>query len=648
MRGASTWQTNTFSALPRATLSASLCGTMRFQASILACALGAAAACRTTSPEPVDAIVMDIHSHSEPASVRVTHVSLDLTVDFERKRLHGSVELALDRRDPRAPLVLDQQGLAIESVSGTDGSARQFEIGVEEHELGSALTIHLLPADRGVRVRYATTEKALALQWLDPAQTADKQHPFLFTQGEAVFTRTWIPLQDSPGVRVTYDATIHVPASLTAVMSAEHVDEGSLEQSGTRAFRFRMPHPIPCYLIALAVGDIAFEPISARCGVWAEPSVVSRARAELSDTERMVQSAESLFGPYRWGRYDLIVLPPSFPFGGMENPCLTFATPTILAGDKSLVSLVAHELAHSWSGNLVTNATWRDFWLNEGFTVYFEQRIMEAVYGRERAVMEEQLSKADLVREMSELEPRDQVLHIDLAGRHPDEGFSGVPYNKGALFLMRLEELYGRERLDRFLTSWFDGHPFQSVTTETFLSFLDRELFARDRNLAAKVDLEAWLNAPGLPRDCPNPTSPLLALVDGQIRSFAETKDPARLDTRGWVTQQWIHFLEGVGKGIDAEQMARLDAAFHLTESGNSEVVCVWFRLAIQCGYTPAEGPYESFLMNVGRRKFLEPLYKELAKTSEGIKRARAIYARARPRYHAVSSGTIDEILGAP
>ncbi|MBL8857143.1 MAG: M1 family metallopeptidase [Planctomycetes bacterium] len=583
---------------------------------------------------------MDIHSHAQPTRVRVTHVSLDLDVDFAAKRLTGTAELTLDRRDATAPLVLDQQGLAIESVTGTDGSPRVFEVAPEHDHLGSAFTIQLAAQDAKVRVHYATTEHALALQWLDPEQTAGGKHPFLFTQGQAVFTRTWIPLQDTPGVRVTYDATIRVPPALTAVMSAERVGEG---QNGV--FRFRMPHAIPSYLIALAVGDIAFKPISKRSGIWAEPSVVAVAHAELEDTEKMIQSAEKLFGPYRWGRYDLIILPPAFPFGGMENPCLTFATPTILAGDKSLVSLVAHELAHSWSGNLVTNATWRDFWLNEGFTVYFETRIMEAVYGKERAVMEMQLSKADLIREMAELAPVDQVLYVELAGRHPDDGFSGVPYNKGALFLMRLEEVYGRERFDGFLRSWFDAHPFQSVTTADFMAFLERELLASDPVKARQIDLDVWLNHPGLPADCPDPRSPLLALVDRQVALFVETKDPARLDTRGWVTQQWLHFLEGVGGSIDADQMARLDGTFHLTGSGNSEVLCVWLRLAVQCSYSPADAALESFLMRVGRRKFLQPLYKELAKTPAGLERARAIYTRARPKYHAVSSGTMDEIL---
>ncbi len=406
-----------------------------------------------------------------------------------------------------------------------------------------------------------------------------------------------------------------------------------------------MDRPIPSYLIALACGRLEFRKISDRCGVWAEPSVVDRARSEFADTEKMVQAAEALFGPYRWGRYDLLVLPPSFPFGGMENPCLTFATPTVLAGDRSLVSLVAHELAHSWSGNLVTNATWSDFWLNEGFTVYFEGRIMERLYGTERARMEQQIGLADLEREMKELSPRDQVLHVDLRGRHPDDGFSGIPYVKGALFLQRVEEVFGRGLFDRFLRSYFDTHAFQSITTGEFVRYLRKELFAQDQALAATIDLETWLEKPGLPADAPRAQSKPLAEVERQIERWNQGAAPADLVTRGWVTQQWLHFLEGIAASLDAAGMSKLDDAFHFTNTGNCEVLDVWLRLAIATGFHAADVRLEEFLTTVGRRKYLEPLYKELAKTEDGKQRARAIYATARPRYHAAATASIDEIL---
>jgi len=583
---------------------------------------------------------MDIHSHCEPDRACVTHASLDLEVDTGKKELRGSVVLSLLRTDREAPLVLDAKGLAIESVTGSDGGVRLWQLGPDDPNLGSALTVELAWADTSLRIAYRTTARSEALQWLDPDQTADRSAPFLFTQGESILTRTWIPLQDSPGVRITYDARVRCPGGLTAVMSAE---QAGRDPDG--GFRFRMDRPIPPYLVALACGKIEFRRISDRCGVWAEPSVVDRAHEEFGDTEKMVQAAEALFGPYRWGRYDLIVLPPSFPFGGMENPCLTFATPTVLAGDRSLVSLVAHELAHSWSGNLVTNATWSDFWLNEGFTVYFEGRIMEKIYGAERARMEAQIGLADLEREMKELAPRDQVLRIDLGGRHPDDGFSEVPYVKGALFLQRIEELFGRGRFDRFLRSYFDSHAFKSITTAQFVEYLRKELLSQDRALAAQVDLHLWLDEPGLPPDAPRAQSKALAEVDRQIEKWKAGKDPAGLDTREWVTQQWLHFLEGIAESLDSASMAKLDEAFRFTQTGNDEILDVWLRIAIARGYAAADERLESFLMTVGRRKYLEPLYKELAKTEAGKQRAQSIYARARPRYHAVTTSSIDEIF---
>ncbi|MFO0980331.1 MAG: M1 family metallopeptidase [Planctomycetota bacterium] len=589
---------------------------------------------------PLRADAMDTHSHSRPAQVRVKHVSLDLTLDFNARQARGSVRLDCERHDPGAPLVLDARGIAIEAVSGSDGSPRAFELSPEDVNLGSALAITLAPGDHSVSVRYHTTERADALQWLTPEQTAGKKQPFLFTQGESIFTRTWIPLQDSPSVRVTYDATIRAPAELTAVMSAEQLGKGS-----DGAFHFRMTQKIAPYLIALACGDLAFRPISKRCGVWAEPSVVDAAAGELADTEAMVARAESVFGPYRWGRYDLLILPPAFPFGGMENPCLTFATPTILAGDKSLVSLVAHELAHSWSGNLVTNATWSDFWLNEGFTVYLEGRIMEAVFGAERYTMETVLGIAELENEMQELEPRDQILHVDLKGRHPDDGFSSVPYQKGAALLERLAEVFGRKNFDQFLAAYFAAHEFESITTEEFLGFLERELLRKHPDLAPQVDLDLWVYQPGLPPDLPRPRSVALERVDRTREAWQQGSPASALDTSGWVTQQWLRFLEGLPATVSAEQLADLDRAFHVTATGNCELLCTWLRLGIEHGYGPSHDRLLEFLMNVGRRKYLKPLYAAMAKTDAGLKEARAIYAKARPRYHAVSSGTLDKIL---
>lgn len=584
----------------------------------------------------------DLHSHAEPHRVAVTHLDLELALDFDRQVAHGQVTHRLRRTDPTAPLVLDVQDLRLRSVHDQDGQVLRFALGACDPELGQALSIELQPGSSSVTVRYETSPDAAALQWLAPAQTSGGRRPFLFTQGQAILTRSWIPLQDSPAIRVTWNARIHAPAGLRPVMSAaRHAAVDGRPDSHD----FAMPLPVPSYLIALACGDLDRREISPRCAVWAEPSLVDAAAREFADMESMVTACEQLFGPYRWGRYDVLVLPPSFPFGGMENPCLTFATPTVLAGDRSLVALIAHELAHSWSGNLVTNATWRDFWLNEGFTVYLENRIMEHVYGRDRAAMEIALGLQGLARELASLPASDQVLHIDLRGRNPDDGMTQVPYEKGAAFLRRLEQQFGRERFDAFLRRWFDEHAFQSVTTAQFLGFLDQQLLRTDPVAAAPVDVEKWITAPGLPADAPGADSALFAAADAEAARWRDGAAATALHTKGWVTQQWLRFLGSLDR-VPADRMAELDHAFGFTRSGNSEILASWLGLAIRNDYRPADRRLELFLLGVGRRKFLKPLYEELLRTSAGRERALAIYRRARPRYHAVAVRTLDELLG--
>ncbi|MDE0914211.1 MAG: M1 family metallopeptidase [Planctomycetota bacterium] len=604
-------------------------------AGLLACAQG-------PLPAPVDA-----HSLSRPDQVLVQHVSLDLNLDFEGQRVHGRATLELERIDTGAPLILDTHGLVIEAVRGADGGERQWTLGKEQGRLGRALSIQLIGDDAAVSVLYSSGEGAEALQFLVPSQTDGGQQPFLFTQGQAILTRSWIPLQDSPAVRITYDATIRAPRDLTVLMSAGSrngptpVLEGSKDVAPTDLWRFRMENAIPSYLIALACGELASHDVSERCAIWAEPGVLASAAAEFADVERMVQCAEGLFGAYQWGRYDLLVLPPAFPYGGMENPTLTFLTPTTIAGDQSLVSIIAHELAHSWSGNLVTNATWEDFWLNEGFTVYCEGRIMEELYGQERANMEGLLAWQNLEQELKALEPWQTVLNIDLAGHHPDDGFSGVPYNKGALFLKRVEECVGREALDPVLEEWFSAGSFQSRSTQEWRTYL-LEAFP---DLSAQMDVGEWLDAPGLPSDAPRPESDALTRVDGELQRLAEGSPCSELNSDGWVTGQWLRFLNGLPVGIGAKAMAELDLNFGFGVNGNSEILFAWLRLAIREGYSKADERLEEFLTTVGRRKFLMPLYEELCATPEGRARAEIIYRKARPGYHAVSAISLDSLF---
>jgi leukotriene A-4 hydrolase/aminopeptidase len=566
---------------------------------------------------------------------------------FDQKILRGSATLTIERVNPQArALTLDTRDLKISKIeTSTDGkkfTETTFRTGDKDPILGSPLTIDIGERATRIRISYETSPQASGLQWLDPLQTAGKKHPFVFTQSQAIHARSWIPLQDTPSVRLTYTARVRTPRNLLAVMSAEN-DPRAVRNGN---YFFRMRQPIPSYLIALAVGDLVFAPLGPRTGVYAERPVIKKAAREFADTEKMVATTEKLYGRYRWGRYDLLVLPPSFPFGGMENPRLTFATPTVIAGDKSLVSLVAHELAHSWSGNLVTNATWSDFWLNEGFTTYLERRIIEALYGRDREEMEAALGKQDLMHEIEAFDDRDEILHIDLAGRDPDDGATRVPYEKGALFLRHLEETFGRARFDRFLKSYFAHFAFQSITTADFIDYLKKNLLDLSPALAAKIPLDEWIFKPGLPTSAPSPKSDAFAKVERQADAWIKGEvTAAKLNTRGWTTQEWLHFLRHLPLQLERARMEELDRTFRLTESGNSEIAHQWLLMAIRNRYEAAYPRLEEYLISIGRRKLIKPLYEELVKTPEGKERAAAIYRKARPGYHPIAVATIDEIV---
>ncbi len=594
------------------------------------------------------AAVPDVHSFANPAESRVTHVELDLAADFAAKRLRGSATLNLDVAPGAEEVILDTRDLQIHAVTDASGRPLEYRFGDADPNLGRALHVELPSGVRRIVVRYETSPEAGALQWLTPEQTAGKRHPYLFSQGQAILTRSWIPTQDSPGIRQTYAARITVPGELRAVMSAEMLTPEGEAVPGGRRFHFRMSEPIPPYLIALGVGDLAFQALGPRTGVYTEPALLEASAYEFAELEKFVDAAEALYGPYRWGRYDILVLPPSFPFGGMENPRLTFATPTILAGDRSLVSLVAHELAHSWSGNLVTNATWSDFWLNEGFTTYFENRIMEALYGEERAVMLRHLGHRDLLAEIESMSgaPGDTRLHIDLSGRDPDDGMTAIPYDKGAAFLRMLELAVGRERFDAYLRAYFERHAFQPMTTARFVEDLRTHLIRGDAALEARLMLDEWIYGTGLPANAPVPRSAAFERVDVEASAFLGGRPAAQLATSGWTTQEWMHFLGSLPETLSVAQLAELDRAFSLSRQGNSEIRFAWLRHVIHNRYQPGVASLEEFLLSQGRRKFVLPLFTQLMEEGEwGQTIARDLYARARGRYHPVTTGSVDAVV---
>jgi leukotriene-A4 hydrolase len=584
---------------------------------------------------------LDTHTYARPKEAVTKHLSLNLDVNFEKKQLKGYAKWYIENSNTKE-IRFDTRDLMIEKVTiGEDEKPTKFRVSKNVDKFkGAALIVDIEPTTEVVTIYYATSPtKAAALDWVAPALTADKNHPALFTQGQAILTRTWIPCQDSPGIRITYDATMRVPKDLMAVMSATNPQK----KSADGVYTFEMKQPIPAYLIALAVGDLEFRPIGDRTGIYAEPSVIDAAANEFADMEKMLIAAENLYGAYDWERYDVIVLPPSFPFGGMENPRLTFATPTIIAGDRSLTSLIAHELAHSWSGNLVTNATWDDFWLNEGFTVYFERRIMEALYGEDYANMLSVLGHQDLVSDIHDLEDADTHLKLDLKDRDPDDGMTDIAYEKGFFLLRLIEETVGRKQFDFFLNNYFTENAFKVMDTEEFIVYINSQLLDADPQAKEKIRLEEWIYGAGIPDNCPKVNSTKFKEVDKALLSFTKDYPLENIKSEKWSSHEWLHFLRKLPKDSSLEDLKKLDTAFEFTSSGNSEILNAWFQLTIPTGYKAADKALENFLMTVGRRKFLQPLYTALY--MKDPLRAKRIYKNARENYHSVSTQTLDAIV---
>ncbi|MEL7338999.1 MAG: M1 family metallopeptidase [Bacteroidota bacterium] len=589
----------------------------------------------------------DPHSYANPEEAYVKDLTLSLNVLMEDEILEGEAIWEIGKNRNAEEIILDTKEMEILEVEiSTDGKTPNpaaFTLDEADEILGQALHIPITPGTRFVHVKYRTTDQAEALQFLPPEQTHKGTSPFLLTQSQAINARTWVPCQDSPGRRFTYSATVKVPQGLMALMSAANPTE--VAEDGI--YTFEMEQPIPSYLLALAVGEVEFQSLGETSGVYAEPTLLEASAYEFQEVEAMIDIAEELYGPYRWDRYDIIVLPPSFPFGGMENPRLTFATPTILAGDRSLVSLIAHELAHSWSGNLVTNATWNDFWLNEGFTVYFENRIMEALKGKEYANMLAQISLRDLKKEVRAMGPENisTKLAIDLSATNPDDGVTSIAYDKGFYFLKTIESVIGREAWDQFLSGYFQEYAFKTMTTDEFVEILRSELLEEHPGAEEEINLELWIYGTGIPDNLPVPVSDNFAKVEEAVNAWIAGVDEEELGSDQWSSHEWLHFIHTLPEATNAEELSRLDEVFTLTASSNSEVQAAWYERAIRSNYEVAKPEIKSFLTTVGRRKFLMPLYSAMKETDGWRPFAEEIYAEARPKYHLISVMSVDELL---
>lgn len=602
--------------------------------------------CAILGAASAQALALDPLSYANFEQVRTRALHMDLKADFEKKTLSGFAELSLDWLDKSArTLDLDTRELTISKIEAQDAMGRwtpaKYSLDKFDQEKGQALHVQLPAQAPKVRIHYHTAPTASALQWLTPAQTLSGKRPFMFSQSQSINARSWVPVQDTPSVRFTYTARIQAPQGLRVVMSADNDPKAT----GKGGWKFKMPQPIPSYLLAIGIGELEARTLGSRTGVYAEPLRMQAAAYELADTEKMVEAAESLYGPYRWGRYDMLVLPPSFPIGGMENPRLTFLTPTMIAGDRSLVDLIAHELAHSWSGNLVTNASWKHWWLNEGFTTYVTTRILEVLYGQEVALMNLQLEQEEAIDSLKEIPPAKQALITRAADTGSDTYTDeGLAYPKGAWFLRTLEERAGRAVFDPFLRGWFDSHAFQSVTTDQFVAYLRSNLLAKHPQVMSGAELDEWLYGPGIPASAKHAKSQRLTALDTATAAWIKGELPtAKLDTKGWTAAEWMKFLNDIDNKVDAKRLKELDTAFGLAKTGNNEVAFRFYRAAVHAGYRDIRPQLNAFLMSVGRQKFVVPLYTALRANPEDRAWAENVYKSARERYHPETQGSVDK-----
>lgn len=590
-------------------------------------------------------VVRDGLSYSHPDEVVITHLDLNLQVHFDQKILSGKATLHITNPSKTKTLYLDSLDLKVDRVTiGDPEQPATFHFGDSVPTIrGKPLVIDIEPDTKLVHIYYSTVPEAEALQWLDPQLTIGKKHPLLLSQSEPTSGRSWIPCQDTPSVRMTYTATIQVPADLFPVMSAEN----PTAKSSTGIYHFRMDQPIPSYLIAIAVGDLVFKETGKRTGVYAEPAIVDRAAWEFADTEKMMQTTEKLYGPYRWGRYDLLILPPTFPYGGMENPRLSFINSILITGDRSLIMVIAHELAHSWSGNLVTNGRWEDFWLNEGVTTYINLRVVEELYGKEYKDKMQILNVEGLKDTLERIGENSSTtkLHLDDGDVNSEDANSTVPYVKGALFLELLEQAVGRSRWDLFLKTYFNEFAFKSVTTEQFVA----QLLKFNPQIKTRVDIDQWLYGTGLPKKLPALNWEAFDDIDAWYEKWGHSQASApNLPWSKWPAQDQAYFIDKLTPGLGAEKLGELDDAWHLSKSTNSYLLSKWFLKAVQNRYSKVYPDMEAYLVRIGRTRYIYPIYHELARTPEGLQYANEIYAKASVNYHPLAKQAISGLLESP
>ncbi|KAL5569206.1 hypothetical protein UlMin_025781 [Ulmus minor] len=605
---------------------------------------------------------VDPHSFTDSTHPLTTHISISLYLDFASSTIHGSALLSLSQPHSGS-LSLDARSLTIHSVVEPKSSAPlPFSLSEPDPIKGCHLSVSLSNHSSLLLV-FSTSPSSSALQWLSPPQTFNKTYPFVYTQCQAIHARSVFPCQDTPAARVCYSARLNIPRQLSAVMSARHVErrapvagEAALLVCGESLWcaegrvveEFVMEQPIPPYLFAFAVGELGFREVGPRTRVFAEavPGVLDSAATEFAGTEDMIRQGERLFGPYDWERFDLLVLPPSFCYGGMENPRMVFLTPTVIKGDASGAQVVAHELAHSWTGNLITNKTNEHFWLNEGFTTYAERRIVEAVQGEDKAVLNIGIGWRGLNDEMERFKDRMEFtkLKTNQEGVDPDDVYSQVPYEKGFQFVWRIERQVGRPAFDEFLKKYIATFKFQSIDTDTFLDFLKANI----PGIEKEIDLVLWTEGTGIPPDAYEPVSSLYTKIVSLANEFNVGRMPREDEVADWRGQEWELYLENLPKSIEASQILALDSRYRLSESKDYEVKVAFLQLALASKCRDYYGEVEKTLKEVGRMKYLRPLYTALVegngKEEEKIL-AKRVFAEARVCYHPIAQNVVESIL---
>ncbi len=581
----------------------------------------------------------DPHSYADLAQGRITHIDLRIQADFDAHILNIRAEYQL-AEPVTGSLFLDTSQIEIKSAHAK-GQALGWEFDERDQLLGERLHLSGLENASSFTLTFATAPEARALQWLPAVQTAGGEHPFLFSQCQAIHARSVFPCQDTPSVRFTFTAEVEVPGALTAALAAEQV--GVEERGENKVFKFKMPQPIPSYLFAIGIGNLAFRELGPRTGVYAEPELVDAAAWEFAENEEKIVEAEKLLGPYLWGRYDLLILPPSFPYGGMENPRLTFLTPTAILGTRGQTALITHELAHAWTGNLVTNATWEDFWLNEGWTTYAETRITEVLEGEEVADLMAVYDEKRLLEIMERIGMDSPLtcLKVPSEGRDPDASFTIIPYYKGAFLIKELEYLIGRDRFDEFIQKYTGKYQFQSLTTEAFLTFLKDEL----PEVFEKVNIQSWIYEPGLTDKRRKPQSALYDEVQEVLAAYKAGTRPTKEQVAGWHRYQILSFLQALPKQIPAEDCKYLEDTLELANKNDANHFALFYATCITSGYQEILPRVEEFLGKNGRLLYVLPIFRAMIESDWAKERARRILEEVRERQHLITVHVIDKLL---